>query len=358
MNKHELTTILEDAGLSPYQAEAYVTVLELGSASATNIAEASDVPDPRIYDVLRDLEKMGYIETYEQESLQARAYSPDAVLADLRDRADRFQEAAEEIEHRWEQPSMDTYTVSFVKRVDTVLKKAETIIRNAENQVMVTLSVDQFDQLEDALATAKDNGVYVMLALYADEKEALPSQSRLAETATEVRGRGLPMPFLALVDRAKTCFAPHNLSMNQYGVIVDDRTHAYVFHWFFMAGLWEVCEVIYSEHDGTLPRTYTNIRECIRDVRPLLADGATIKATVYGTDIGSDADIEASGTITDVVYTDTADEHATKPFTYFGGQATIELETDETTYQFGGWGAILEEYEAIRVIIEDITYPE
>ena len=47
------------------------------------VAEASDVPDPRIYDVLRDLADAGYIETYEQDLLYARAVSPEEVLDDL-----------------------------------------------------------------------------------------------------------------------------------------------------------------------------------------------------------------------------------------------------------------------------------
>lgn len=73
MNGDTLADTLEDAGLSPHQADAFVTLLERGSASATDIAKASSVPDARIYDVLRDLEEDGYIETYEQDSLHARA---------------------------------------------------------------------------------------------------------------------------------------------------------------------------------------------------------------------------------------------------------------------------------------------
>jgi len=50
MDDDELSAVLYDAGLSPYQAEAYVTLLELGTATATAVADACEVPDPRIYD--------------------------------------------------------------------------------------------------------------------------------------------------------------------------------------------------------------------------------------------------------------------------------------------------------------------
>jgi DNA-binding MarR family transcriptional regulator len=63
MDTDELHAVLEEAGLSPYQADAYETLLELGSASASEIATTSGVPQPRIYDVLRGLEDDGYVTT-------------------------------------------------------------------------------------------------------------------------------------------------------------------------------------------------------------------------------------------------------------------------------------------------------
>ena len=48
MNTSELRAALEEAGLSQYQAEAYNTLLQLGAASATEIADACTVPTARI----------------------------------------------------------------------------------------------------------------------------------------------------------------------------------------------------------------------------------------------------------------------------------------------------------------------
>jgi len=112
MDDDELTEVLEDAGLSPYQSEAYVALLGLGTASATDIADACDVPDPRIYDVLRDLESKGYIETFQQDSLTARAHDPKDVLENLRSQSSRYLEAAEDIEERWNQPEITDHEVS------------------------------------------------------------------------------------------------------------------------------------------------------------------------------------------------------------------------------------------------------
>ncbi|MFW6017630.1 MAG: TrmB family transcriptional regulator [Halapricum sp.] len=358
MDTSTLTTILEDAGLSPYQADAYVTILELGSASATDIAEESDVPDPRIYDVLRDLEKHGYIETYEQDSLHARAYSPDAVLEDLRERAGRFEQAADEIEQRWEAPTMDTHTVSFVKRMDTVLDKAEAKIREAQTQIQVAANREQYERLRPALQAAHESGVHIRLALYLEDDESLLPTDELNSVATQVRYRSIPMPFVALVDRTSTCFAPHVLSANRYGIIVEDRTHAYVFHWFFMAGLWESTEPLVEDSDDSLPRTYVNIRQCIRDVWPHLEDGATLSVTVDGLDVESGSTVTFGGNIVDVTYPSLEAAGTDAPFLYLGGQATISIETDDGIVDIGGWGAVIEDYEATQIVLEDIVYQE
>ncbi|WP_222918485.1 TrmB family transcriptional regulator [Natrinema sp. SYSU A 869] len=355
MDGDELTAILEDAGLSPYQADAFVTLLGLGSASATDIAGASDVPDPRIYDVLRGLEEKGYIETYEQDSLHARAHDPADVLADLRSRANRFETAADEIEDRWSRPDLEEHKVSIVKRLDTVLTRADELIRAADNQVQIGLTPAQFRDLSDALTSAHESGVDVKICLFPEmaTDPDIPSAEELASTCTEARYRTLPSPLVALIDRSWTCFSPHGDSTNEYGVIVNDRTHTYVFHWYFLTCLWEIHDSIYSARGDEPPITYVDLRQCLRDVEPLLKDGVTIEATVYGFETDTGREVTQRGTITDVTYTghSTGEEQET-PLFHLAGKASLTLATDDGTYTVGGWGAMLEDYEATRITIE------
>ena len=359
MDSDELTETLEDAGLSPYQADAFVTLLEFGSASATDIAGASSVPDPRIYDVLRGLEEQGYIETYEQDSLHARAHDPADVLADLRSRADRFETAADEIEDRWNRPDLEEHKVSIVKRFDTVLAQTDELIRAATNQVQVGLTPAQFEELSDALASALENGVDVKVCLVrpnpTDDEIDLPGSETLARTCTEARYRDLPSPFVALIDRSWTCFAPHGDSTNEYGVIVNDRTHAYVFHWYFLTCLWEVHDAIYSARNDEPPITYVDLRHCLRDVLPLLEDDRTIDATVRGFATDTGREVTRRGRIVDVTYAGVeGDDGQPAPLTQLAGRASLTLETDAGPVTVGGWGAMLEDVEAMRITIESI----
>lgn len=356
MERDELIAVLENAGLSPYQADAYVTVLELGASPATEIVDACGVPDPRIYDVLRDLEDRGYIETYEEESLHARAHDVGSVLEDLRSRAEQFSEAAEDIEERWERPELDDADVRIVKRFDTVLEQTDQAIRSASNQVQVSVSPDQYETLRPALAEARRNDVPVKLSIHTGESEEddLPSPEEVAEVCTEARHREIPSPFLAIVDRSKVCFAPHAGSVNEYGIIVEDRTHAYVFHWFFLSCLWDVWDPLFAGDPDDLPRDFSDIRYCIRHITPHLQEGATVRVAVRGIDTKTGEERRVEGVVADVVTTGNLHVDDGVSVGQYAGRATIVVETDDGRIEIGGWGATLEQIEALRITVTDI----
>jgi sugar-specific transcriptional regulator TrmB len=353
MDRGELVDVLEEAGLSPYQADAYVTILELGAAPATEIVKASNVPDPRIYDVLRDLESAGYVELYEQDSLHARAHDLDVLRDDLTSRATRFTDAADEIEHRWEQPSIEEGVVSIVKRFETVLNRADEFVQGAANQVEASLNAEHYQQLRSALRTAKENGANVKISFSTGDVagwDALPSAEEIAEVATEVRYRDIPSPFVVTVDRTKACFVPHAGSANVYGIIVDDRTHTYVFHWFFLTTQWDIWETYYEETVEDVYGDYIDIRYCVRDVLPLLQDGATVRVRVDGYDTENGRDRTVEGTVSDVVISGSKYKESDQVATY-GGQVALIIETDDGAVEVGGWGAMIEELEAHRMQI-------
>jgi sugar-specific transcriptional regulator TrmB len=356
VERAELTETLEEAGLSPYQADAYVTVLELGSAPVTRVADASGVPDPRIYDVLRDLESAGYIETYERESLHARASDLDAILDDLNSRASRFAAATEEIERRWNEPSVEQSTVSIVTRFETVVKNADEFIREAESQVNVSVGVDDFERLRPALRDATDRGVRVNLSIHTPEGDeaALPDPEALSDVCSEARHRRLPSPFAVIVDRTKTCFAPHAGSTNEYGVLVDDRTHTYVFHWYFLTTQWDTWEPIYSSIGDEPPIEYVDIRYCVRDVAPLLRDGATVQVRIAGADTETGEAKTVEGVLSEVLVTGSRDAADTDGIASYGGQVALVVDTDDGPVEVGGWGAMIEDVEAHRITVEAV----
>ena len=353
MNESALTGILEEAGFSPYQADAYVTLLELGSATATDLAEESGVPDPRIYDVLRDLEKAGYVETYEQDSLRARVHDFEALQESLDDRATRFSRAVEEIERRWEKPRMEESVVNVVTRFETVLESAAESIENAENQIQLTVNPGTFERLRPALRTATEAGVAVNLAITTNgDSESVPDPETVADVCTEARHRELSSPFVAIIDRTKAYFAPHEGSTNEYGLIVDDQTHAYVFYWFFLTTQWDNWDPVVDTRDDD--QEYLEIRYCVRDIVPLLDEGKTVHLRVDGADTQTGDRRIVEGTVADVIVGPDHEDLETTPISSYGDRIAIVLETDEGRVEVGGWGALVEDVEAHRITVESV----
>jgi sugar-specific transcriptional regulator TrmB len=356
MDTSDLKTGLSEAGLTEYQINAYVALLELGSSAATDIAKQADIPRTRIYDVLDDLEQEGYIETFEQDSLHARAREPTDVFEQLQQRAQTLQQTAKEIRNRWHQAGIGGHRVSFVKRFETVFERATEAIGSAEYHIRLSVSPDQFQRLRPALMSAFERGVVINISFNTppDRSDMLPDDDAFTGVVTEGRHRDLPAPFLLIVDRELSCYAV-NRPADQFGAIFEDDELSYVFRWYFIAALWESWPTVFSARSTTLPVEYVDIRECIHDVAPLIKEGARLKATVEGMTTGMRNKQTLEGTVVDAVFAGRQpDDSNTIALSQLAGRAALILETGDEEISVGGWGAVVEDFEAQRIRLESI----
>lgn len=75
---------LVQLGLKEYEAKIYVALVGLGDANVRRIHEVSGVPRPRVYDVLNELGKKGFIEIRQGSPLMYSAVRPDIVVSFLK----------------------------------------------------------------------------------------------------------------------------------------------------------------------------------------------------------------------------------------------------------------------------------
>ena len=359
MDDDTLRETLTDVGLTQYEAEAYVAVLELGSAAATEIADASGVPQARIYDVLRNLESEGYVETYEKGSLHVRARDPVAVVESLESYAGTVESAAGELVERYETPTVENHRVSVVKPLSSIYDRAEEAIADAEYEIQLAMTPALYERFREPLRAAKERGVIVRLTVAPEQRRPLAEAGLDLEfegVVSEAKYRRLPTPFLAIVDRLQVCFAPEagQHPAHEYGVLVNDYSLSQIFEWSFETAFWEHWETVYSDRDGGFPTTYTEIRECIRDIEPLLEDNEVI-VTVYGVHHDeADENVQLTGRVRSVTIAgDPADGQV--PLATFLEEAQIELETADGTFVVGGWGAIFEAIEGRRFVVEAVS---
>ena len=73
--------LLKGIGLTMYEAQAYVTLTSLISATAVEVSEKSGIPRSKIYDVLNKLNEKEYIEIEDGRPLTYNVKSPVEVLS-------------------------------------------------------------------------------------------------------------------------------------------------------------------------------------------------------------------------------------------------------------------------------------
>ena len=358
MNRDEIREGLEQAGLSKYQADAFLTLLEQGVSPAVDVAKNCSVPTPRIYDVLKDLERMGYVETIDRDTLHARARNPVDVIEELHDRSERLADTASEIEDRWERSPLGEHEVNMLRRGDAAVDHAKELIRNADTVVDVAATDAELLGLESALADVDDD-VHVRASVYVTDESGSGSGSgdsrSVSDAVTERRERTVPGPLLVIVDRTAACFSPTTRLPEPYGLVFNDEIISFVFQWYFQTCLWSVWEPVRERQ--SFPLAYVSLDEFIGDVYPLWRDGATITATVHGVDTETGEARELTGTVADIAYTG-MDLTSDCPPTVgqLAGRSLIGLSTADRTYRVGSWGALFEDIEARRIVLQSIEF--
>lgn len=206
------------------------------------------------------------------------------------------------------------------------------------------------------LREAHDRGVHVHVLVHTPPDGEFPFEpSDFGGVCAEAR-RTAPCwakPFAALIDHRKVGFALYVDSPDEYGLLVDDPIHEYVF-WFYLAGLWEVGRVVYLTPEIRFPVVFSEIRGCIRLVEPLLEENTTVAVRVRGRRTRTDRPIEFAGRAIEVRYTDEREIDGPASLFQLADLATLVVETEEGTHTVGGYGAAVEDVRAERITVESI----
>jgi HTH-type transcriptional regulator, sugar sensing transcriptional regulator len=86
---------LMDHGLTEYQARAYLTLLDLGAATASQVSPLSKVPRTRIYTTMRQLHQKGLVQILPETPLR---YEPVPFEAYLKTLAEELRSRAKQID--------------------------------------------------------------------------------------------------------------------------------------------------------------------------------------------------------------------------------------------------------------------
>lgn len=343
MSEDELPDLLEQVGerfdLGAYEIEAYLTVLERGSITASDLADETDIPQPRVYDTVRSLSERGLVELHESRPMTVVAIDPEEAFEGL---ATSFETMVEQLKGRFSAPGPEQHTVSLVKSRSTILRHLGRIIEAAEYELTLSLTPRLLSRFETQLRASRTNGVTTELLVTPIERAPSADRFPYLELATTVRGRrGVTTPVVAVADGERSMYATQDAvrsDRERYGVIFNQSELGFLLSGFFGTVLWSTAETIASDGpELQFPRRYASIRRCIKDLTDL---EGTFRADVVGRRVDSGESCHLSGIIRDVEIKETEQI------------AAITVETDDGALRVGGRLAALEDVEAHEILID------
>lgn len=359
MDAQTVETAVESLGFTEYQAAVYTALCQLGSASAVQIANKSDIPQSRVYDVLRDLESNGYVETYEQDSLSARVINTDDIKEQLQEHSTLLADAADDIDEMLSQPYFDENEVTLLKREQSVVGETKRAIKDADTKVQLAVSLSQLDKLRESLITAREAGVFVRLTLFPltlGDTVDIHNES-INEIATEVKKQTLPGQFLCIVDQSYVSFVTnHSVAASKFGITANSPSLAYVFNWYFNYGMWSGWELVHSGRDNRPPIQYIDIERCVYDIYPLIEEDSTVNITVEGKKTNTNESITVSGIVDELRYGGDLDEQNQDAYPAdFSNETSIVMSTENKEWTIGGWIPSVEDVEMHRITVNSVS---
>ena len=355
MDSATLKRHLREFGLSEKEVDTYLTILEHGSAKASEVAEAAGVSKRYVYSVSEELEERGFVEVDDHVvPTSVRANPPGQVIETLRSDLTSMGPALEE-RYSTTEPTGDQFEV--VKSRITVLKRMRQRVENAESEVVLSVPMDRLDELADALSAAVDRGVLVVLVV---SNVPVETELQLDGLASLARAWDQPMPSMVTADQTEGLVAPTEMITRSEGghqaIAFGQRQLGPVIVGSFFGNYWPNAEERHTVAPAPLPRTYGEFRHAVLQATLHCREGDAPAVTVEGTMLSKEADTAAAETADGVELRGKVVETRqglVVPFTNdFPVENALVMETDDgERYTVGGPGAFVEDVEAETVTL-------
>jgi sugar-specific transcriptional regulator TrmB len=347
-----LARVGERFDLNEYEIDAYLAVLEHGQLSASEIADRTEIPQPRVYDTVRSLAERGLVTLQESRPIQVLAVDPQEAFADVHDSLEAL---ISDLEARYTEPARETGAVSLIKSRSSILRYVEAVIEAAEYELVCSLTPDLLERYESELAAKREAGVTIELLVTPAAEAPSTEEFEYRSVATRARARrGITTPVLAVADGNYSVYATQDAIAwdgDRYGVVFNRSALGFLLTGFFNTVLWTTAQPLAENGiEGTFPRRYASIRRCVKDLadrESLTGDDGSLTATIEGRDILSGEYLTVSGRIVGASLA--SDEQS----------AALDVETNEgETVSVGGRVAALEDIEAHEIHVECNGVPE
>lgn len=341
----QLEVLGEQFDFGEYEIAAYIAVLEYGQLTAREIADETDIPQPRVYDTVRSLADHGVVELRDSRPMEVLAVNPSEAFDGVQTTLERLLTG---LERRYTAPSRASEAVSLVSSRQTIVRYFGDVVSSAEYELLVSLTPELLDQFEDDLAERASTGVTIELLLSPTRELPDPTEYDYSRVATVTRTRrGVTTPLLAVADGSYSVYTSRRAlrsAGDQYAVIFNRSELGFLLSAFLNTVVWPSSTTVTERASGgDYPRRYATIRRCARELN---TTSGTFYATVDGRDVESGEYRTVAGEIVD------------SALGASGETAALTLDTGAGTVDVGGQTAALEDIEAHKLVVGRDSPPE
>ncbi|GBC74771.1 hypothetical protein HRbin06_00078 [archaeon HR06] len=166
-----LISLLEDFGLTAYEAKAYITLLEKGSLTVGEIAYHASIPRTKTYPTLKSLERKGLVIMNKSKPLRFLAISPEDCLKKIVDneevRVKKMKKALTELKKLQDEskkPLLQEEGKHLILGTSAIILKLRELISYCNTSIKCLIDswgLRILDQVRDSLIQARSKGIII-----------------------------------------------------------------------------------------------------------------------------------------------------------------------------------------------------
>ncbi|WP_254546694.1 TrmB family transcriptional regulator sugar-binding domain-containing protein [Halomarina pelagica] len=352
MDDASLEESLRRLGFSAKEVDTYLTILELGEAKASTVANESGVSKRYVYSIAEKLAEREFVAVDDHVvPTIIRANPPERVVTALTDDLERMRPA---LESRFSRATPRSARFEVVKSRVTVIKRVSERLGRAETEVTLAIPYRLIDEVAAELRAAVERGALVLLLVTGVSPDGDLDLDGLASVA---RAWEQPMPTMLTVDQRAGLVAPGEMLSRSdspaQAIVFEQEQLGPVIVGSFLGNYFPMATEVYTADPAALPSTYRNFRHAVLQAALHRRADAPVRARVTGRPL-HDADLstELEGVVVDVRQSLLEPQTSSFPV-----ENTLIVETAEGTYSVGGRGAFVEDFEATDVELRPADAP-
>jgi len=149
----KIKALLRKAGLTDYEVNAYLILLEKGALTAKQISYGAQIPFSKVYQVLNSLERKGWIEVSRKRPSRFFPKSPKAAKASVNSEWVQIEKAVvDELMPLYEKiKSKEKYDIWILRGLENIIPKFKEMLKNCREELLIAIPSVKGELLKDVL---------------------------------------------------------------------------------------------------------------------------------------------------------------------------------------------------------------